>query len=101
MAGAHSRYNLQPPAGLAEHAAEGPESAVSVAVVESMVLAEFPLTRAEIGSFRQIKTSTREKDYCICIFEHQQQHQRKQQNPQSVQVKARQEPGERPITTWL
>jgi hypothetical protein len=35
----------------------------------TVLLAQFSLTRAEIGSFRQLKTSTREKDYCTCIFE--------------------------------
>ncbi|KAF9549939.1 hypothetical protein EC957_001999 [Mortierella hygrophila] len=50
----------------------------SLAVVTPMtkeskvLLAQFSLTRAEIGSFRQLKTSTREKDYCACIFEQQQ-----------------------------
>ncbi|KAK3836650.1 MAG: hypothetical protein JOS17DRAFT_842668 [Linnemannia elongata] len=37
----------------------------------TVLLAEFALTRAEIGSFRQLKTSTREKDYCACLFEQQ------------------------------
>ncbi|KAG9061100.1 hypothetical protein KI688_007729 [Linnemannia hyalina] len=37
-----------------------------------VLLAQFSLTRAEIGSFRQLKTSTREKDYCVCLFEQQQ-----------------------------
>ncbi|KAG0276790.1 hypothetical protein BGZ95_007020 [Linnemannia exigua] len=41
----------------------------------TVLLAQFSLTRAEIGSFRQLKTSTREKDYCACIFEQQQQQQ--------------------------
>ncbi|KAG9320521.1 hypothetical protein KVV02_003755 [Mortierella alpina] len=89
MAGTRSRCNLQS-AGSAEHAAELPTS------IGSVVLAEFPLTRAEIGSFRQIKTSTRDNDYCICLFEQQQQHQQ-----QSVHMKAQQERGERSITTWL
>ncbi|KAG0309967.1 hypothetical protein BGZ97_012917 [Linnemannia gamsii] len=38
-----------------------------------VVLAQFSLTRAEIGSFRQLKTSTREKDYCTCLFEQPQE----------------------------
>src|SRR5690349_15511920 len=39
----------------------------------TVLLAQLDLTRAEIGSFRQLKTSTREKDYCVCIFEQQQE----------------------------
>ncbi|GJJ74893.1 hypothetical protein EMPS_07251 [Entomortierella parvispora] len=33
------------------------------------ILVELAVTRTEIGSFRQVKTNTRSKDYCRCIFE--------------------------------
>ncbi|KAG0198484.1 hypothetical protein BGX33_012313 [Mortierella sp. NVP41] len=39
----------------------------------TVLLAQFAVTRADIGSFRQLKTSTREKDYCTCLFEQQRQ----------------------------
>src|SRR4051812_23078529 len=39
----------------------------------TVLLAQFSLTRAEIGTFRQLKTSTREKDYCVCLFEQPQE----------------------------
>src|SRR5690554_3340567 len=41
----------------------------------SRVLAQWEVARTEIGIFRQIKTRTRENDYCLCLFEEQGTHQ--------------------------
>ncbi|KAF9427750.1 hypothetical protein BGZ94_004228 [Podila epigama] len=71
-----------------------------------LILAEFAVTRVDIGSFRNVKTSAREtSDYCRCIVEQegdkeglekpqpqqqkrkkkQQQHQQQQQQQQQLQ----------------
>ncbi|KAF9185034.1 hypothetical protein BGZ51_002976 [Haplosporangium sp. Z 767] len=44
----------------------------------SKVLAQWEVTRTEIGIFRQIKTRTRENDYCLCLFEEQGTHRSKE-----------------------